>query len=86
MEENVGDEKNGGEKKEQLGVRNDESKEEEMIEYHKAWYKKRTCTICNAMSAEVWKRLLCEKWKRLWNEGMNGKGYGVKEWKMFWRQ
>ena len=47
MEEIIGGEKNGGEKKEQLGMTSDESEEEELSEEHKAWYKKRTCTFCD---------------------------------------
>ena len=47
MEEIIGNEKNGGEKKEQLGMTSDESEEEELSEKHKAWYKKRTCTFCD---------------------------------------
>ena len=47
MEEIIGNEKNGGEKKEQLGMTNDESEEEELSEENKAFYKKRTCTICD---------------------------------------
>ena len=32
---------------EQLGMVGDESEEEEMSEDHKAFYKRRTCTICD---------------------------------------
>ena len=36
-----------GKQMEQLGMVGDESEEEEMSEDHKAFYKRRTCTICD---------------------------------------